>query len=321
MKYQQPTGGAADDPYVGRDLASGRQGSRVPPKAVEHPQRELDHLISQMGLTPADTDLQQVRKGLQRVVQEQAWTYAPDTGTADALVVTLSPAPAALTVGTTFLFRKGTSANATATPTLNLNNLGAKTATKRDGTALAAGDLGANAPYAAWYDGTNFRLVSLVASDVSASVQSPAVRIAAPYLGFHVDAVMQSFPDNVQTLISNYANRINNLPGANYSGGVFTIQTSGYYLCTANQVGLMPTGNNYGYVIAISKVNGSNVPIFSIVAQPVTVSTASLPSSQAGSASGIAKLMAGDRIAAFFNHNQGSPQSIGISLDILFLGT
>lgn len=85
MKYQPPTGGAANDPYVGRNLGAGVQGSRVPPKAIEQPLRELDHLVAYasgdastrasidndiaLGV-PADEDLQQVRKAVQKLSAE-----------------------------------------------------------------------------------------------------------------------------------------------------------------------------------------------------------------------------------------------------------
>jgi hypothetical protein len=76
MKYQAPTGAAdPSEGYVGRNLAAGLQGSRIPPKAVEHPQRELDHLIAYANqLRPADVDpptegdLQQVRKAIEGLI-------------------------------------------------------------------------------------------------------------------------------------------------------------------------------------------------------------------------------------------------------------
>lgn len=61
-------------------------------------------------------------------------------GTADALTLTLSNAPIALTDGMEIKIRAA-SANATTTPTFNLNGLGVKTITKLGGTALIAGDI------------------------------------------------------------------------------------------------------------------------------------------------------------------------------------
>lgn len=80
-------------------------------------------------------------------------------GAADAMTLTYGTAPSAYTSGMLFLFYKDAADNATTTPTLNVNGLGAKTIVKRDGsTALSAADMKANALYAVTYDGTNFRL-------------------------------------------------------------------------------------------------------------------------------------------------------------------
>ena len=65
-------------------------------------------------------------------------------GTADALTVTYTNVPASLTDGME-LHVRAAAANATTTPTLNVNSLGAKTITKAGGSALVAGDIaGAN---------------------------------------------------------------------------------------------------------------------------------------------------------------------------------
>lgn len=80
-------------------------------------------------------------------------------GTADAMTLTYGTAPTAYTAGMSFRFFKDGADNATTTPTLNVNGLGAKTITKRDGsTALSAADMKASALYEVTYDGTNFRL-------------------------------------------------------------------------------------------------------------------------------------------------------------------
>lgn len=64
-------------------------------------------------------------------------------GTADAITVTYANAPAALTDGMEVKFR-ASAANATTTPTLNVNALGAKTITRGGGSALQAGDIVGN---------------------------------------------------------------------------------------------------------------------------------------------------------------------------------
>ncbi len=62
------------------------------------------------------------------------------TSGTDTYTATLAPAPQALVDGMTIQIRFG-NANATTTPSLNINGLGAKTVTKNGGVALAAGDI------------------------------------------------------------------------------------------------------------------------------------------------------------------------------------
>lgn len=88
MKYFPPFG--STDPnasYVDRDTPNAVAGSKVPAKAIEHAQRELDHLIEHSGQTPDETDLEQVRKAVQfyaRYVETSdgltPWLYLSDAG-------------------------------------------------------------------------------------------------------------------------------------------------------------------------------------------------------------------------------------------------
>lgn len=91
-------------------------------------------------------------------VQANAMNYAVDTGVADAYVVTISPVPAALTVGMVIVV-KIINANLTTTPTLNLNGLGAITITRNSG-ALNAGDLKANGYYLFQYYTTGWNVIN-----------------------------------------------------------------------------------------------------------------------------------------------------------------
>jgi len=68
MKYVQPAGAAADAAYVDGNRSAGTKGSVVPAAAIEYPQREIDHVISFFGLTPANTDLQQLRKAIEAAI-------------------------------------------------------------------------------------------------------------------------------------------------------------------------------------------------------------------------------------------------------------
>lgn len=91
-------------------------------------------------------------------VQSAGSTYGGTAGgTADVLTLTLSPAPASYT-NLQFWFIVGASPNATTTPTINVNALGAKTMVRAGGGALAIGELQAGYLIRAVYDGTNFRV-------------------------------------------------------------------------------------------------------------------------------------------------------------------
>lgn len=70
MKYNPPFGGAANDPYVDGNVASGIKGSRVPGAALEAPQREIAHVIDYLlgdgtfGDAQDENDSEQLRKAI-----------------------------------------------------------------------------------------------------------------------------------------------------------------------------------------------------------------------------------------------------------------
>lgn len=91
----------------------------------------------------------------QAEIQSQTHTYAADTGTSDAMVVTLSPAPAAYATGLRVSSKKGTGPNTSTAPTLNVNGLGAKKIYKRGGQALSLYDLAQGAHLDFEYDASH----------------------------------------------------------------------------------------------------------------------------------------------------------------------
>ena len=92
-------------------------------------------------------------------IQDESYTYAADTGAANAYVVTLSPVPASLVAGLEVAF-KAANTN-TGASTLNVNSLGATPIKKLDGaTALTSGDIVAGQIVTVVYDGTNFQMQS-----------------------------------------------------------------------------------------------------------------------------------------------------------------
>lgn len=90
-------------------------------------------------------------------LEHNAEKYAADTGTADVMAIALSPIPTSLTAGMV-IYVKAKYANATTTPTINVNSLGAKTIIKGVSSPLVAGDIAANQFITLIYDGANFVL-------------------------------------------------------------------------------------------------------------------------------------------------------------------
>lgn len=84
MKYVPPIGGAANDSYVNENPATGVDGSPVDFKAIEHPLRELNHLISAAGLTPSESDLTQVHQAIITLIAASAVSGLQDLAYLDA---------------------------------------------------------------------------------------------------------------------------------------------------------------------------------------------------------------------------------------------
>ena len=99
---------------------------------------------------------------MQTPVQAGGYNYAIDTGAADALAITLSPAPTALTVGMKICTK--VKAPNTSAATINVNALGAVAIKKKFNAALAAGDIVAGMMIELIYDGANWQLNSPVAN-------------------------------------------------------------------------------------------------------------------------------------------------------------
>ena len=86
--------------------------------------------------------------------------YAVTSGTSTAYIVTLNPAPTAYVDGMTITIKPhATSGYA---PTLNVNNLGALTIVKQDGTSINSGDIIVNKPVSLVRVGSFFLFVTLM---------------------------------------------------------------------------------------------------------------------------------------------------------------
>lgn len=171
MKYVQPIGSSANDPYLDANPAGGIEGSPVPAAAIEHPMRELVALINAAGLAPTDADLAQVSTAVRTLIQKQAPVISTAGGTADALTAAFTPAITALSNGLT-LYVRAAAANTTTTPTFTpaSGSIAAKTIVKATGGAVLAGDIaGAGHWLMLQYDQTLDKWV----------LQNPALQVVA----------------------------------------------------------------------------------------------------------------------------------------------
>jgi len=99
-------------------------------------------------------------------VQNNGWTYGAAGGSSTAYTLATTPASTALVTGAGINVFFGTP-NTTTSPTLNRDGLGAKPIVKVAGGAPAVGDI--TGWLAMIYDGTNWRIDGLVASDAVAA--------------------------------------------------------------------------------------------------------------------------------------------------------
>lgn len=90
-------------------------------------------------------------------LQNSAFTWLTTVSGTDTITASASAAPSAYVAGQAFRFVAAGS-NATTSPTLNINSLGAKSIKKDGALAVAAGDLPSGSVIEVVYDGTNFQL-------------------------------------------------------------------------------------------------------------------------------------------------------------------
>lgn len=143
--------------------------------------------------------------------------YAPDTGAINALVATFVPALLAYFSGLA-LNVKVLNTN-TASATININGLGAKTITW-NGAVVPAGALVAGQIYTLVYDGTNFQLTS-----------PPALAVLIGRIAQFQDQEAGSSPDTIGgTMGQRTLNTtiVNNIPGCSLAGNEVTLLAGTY---------------------------------------------------------------------------------------------
>jgi hypothetical protein len=175
MKYVPPYGTTDPNaPYVNGNPAAGIEGSIPPADAFNEPLRELDNLVRYSGYTPADNQLDQVTRAIRR----QFVNYAIDTGSVNALSISLQPAPGSYMSGTPI--RVLVANTNTAACSINNSGLGIRAIKRPDGSDLQPGDIHAGGIATLVDDGSHYQLVNQL---TAATGGSSVVSIKIPYCG------------------------------------------------------------------------------------------------------------------------------------------
>lgn len=115
---------------------------------------------SQVALYASNPFIPATLCGMPAAFQSNKWTYADDTGTANAVVVSLSPAPLSIGKGMSITIKKIASQN-TGPATVNVNGGGAVAIRTISGTALVGGEMPPSAMLGLRFDGTFWQLATV----------------------------------------------------------------------------------------------------------------------------------------------------------------
>jgi len=159
--------------FRGRDALAGVRGTEVTANWLNTVQEELLALVELSGGAASSADSQQVSRA--SMSQRLNWV-AGVGGTANALTIALTPAPAALAdlIGVPLRLKIAT-AN-TLGATLSVNGLTAMPITRPSGVALQAGDLAVGSIVTVVYDGTVYRALTLPNFGVTGAPSVPWTR-------------------------------------------------------------------------------------------------------------------------------------------------
>jgi len=113
----------------------------------------------------SDTAKAVTAQGVAKAVQSGGYSYAADSGSANNITISLTPAPAAYVAGLAIEVK--VNVTNTGATTINVNGLGAKVV-QVGGVALTAGQLVAGQIYCMIYDGSNFQLQTTAAPTITA---------------------------------------------------------------------------------------------------------------------------------------------------------
>ncbi|MGY3130124.1 hypothetical protein ACVWZM_000806 [Bradyrhizobium sp. USDA 4501] len=188
MEYNPPYGiSDPDAPYINGDPSIGRMGSIPPASSIEFPQREIVGFITQSGLTPTNDDLRQLSKA----VQSGKVIYAVDTGTANAMVASLTPAITVLTPGLTVRIKKIGAKN-TGPATLDVGT-GVNLIKRASGASLLDNDLPAGIITELIWDGSVWQIANFQGTGVAETNNYYTINIPFAVDSGTVNAMVASF--------------------------------------------------------------------------------------------------------------------------------
>ncbi|MGO7089503.1 hypothetical protein AB9E14_23795 [Rhizobium leguminosarum] len=219
--------------------------------------------------------------GTSSAILNNSYTYAPDTGTATALVATLAPVPTAYVTGMEFVVKTANAAVGAAT--INLNGLGAKSIVDQSGAPIIPGFWQAGDFLTMLYDGTSVRVIG--GNTISATLFSST------------NGNTQSLTNNNPTTVL-FATAGGSTNFGTYTTSVFTFTRSGVYAISAAIVeGLTFTGTPGTSGILETRKNATPIIGSHITSQSSQASPVSFPMSSTV----IATVLAGDQITIVTN--------------------
>lgn len=149
--------------FRGKDTVAGIPGTELTATWHNAVQEELLAVIEKAGLVADPADLRQLLRGIRR----GKLNYVVAGGTANALTVTLDPAPVAGEIAAGFILRVLITSGNTGPATFNPNTLGATAITRAKGAALRQGDLVPGQIVTLVDTGSSWMLASPGAADVA----------------------------------------------------------------------------------------------------------------------------------------------------------
>lgn len=181
-----------------------------------------------------DGSVDNLENGFVRTLQKQPWLYAAAGGTANALTVSLIPAPTALVTG--MCIRVGITATNTDVATLNVNGLGAVSILTKFGAVISRGSLPSGTIATFIYDGSAWRIADMALTDIPVtfgqcrlSVQSATALLLSPFSGnsLVINGIPTKIPSAGITLSNSglSANTVHNVY-AFLSGATLTLEAS-----------------------------------------------------------------------------------------------